>query len=132
MTEAKVTIRKNIYVAIRARCRSAGIHMDSAAAVIEAFHACNLFTLADVTAALRAEAVKGGTKSSKEVKGEKKETKETKGDSKSSSSPAVQNLVDKILKQLPKGAKSIPAFEDDRCGELPSLTSIVRRIVSGG
>jgi hypothetical protein len=44
----------------------------------------------------------------------------------------VQNLVDKILKQLPKGAKSIPAFEDDSSGELPSLTSIVRRIVSGG
>lgn len=75
-----MTDNRNIYVAVRAKCRSLGLSMATATAVVDAFHARHLFSLADVARAVATEA--GAVKESKsdhERKGDVKASTQTPG-----------------------------------------------------
>jgi hypothetical protein len=81
---------KSVYVLVRSRCRSAGIHMEQAADAFGAFHQLQLHSLSDVAGAIKAEADKLAGKVA--TTGESKETKAAEAELKA----AVQILVDKV------------------------------------
>ena len=76
MTSQASEKSRSVYLAVRSRCRQAGLAMDSADPVIRAFHAAELYDLHAVAAALKQHAVVASHSTPVE-------SKETKGDTKS-------------------------------------------------
>jgi hypothetical protein len=82
---------RSVYLAVRTRCRLAGLAMASADPVIRAFHAMELYDLHAIATALKQQpAAASATKPA--------ESKESKGDTKSGSAESrdVAALVDKV------------------------------------
>lgn len=135
---------RSVYIVARARCRQAGVSMESAGIVISALHALHLHTLGDVVLAVKSEA------SSSDAAKKKRETKSDADNKQGETSPGTRLLIDKVrthlsvvrallmtrlqvARELPKGAKSAWAFPAaERTDEVPSLVSMIRSTVNTG